>query len=108
QTDYDLTHFDIGHDRARILPLLRQAEQLNPQLRIIATPWSPPAWMKTGDSLIGGRLTDTPPTYHAYAAYLLRFVEAYRDAGVHVDAITVQNEPQNRAPSGYPGTDMPS
>src|SRR5215469_5263770 len=108
QTDYGMRNFSIAHDQAQILPLLRQARALNPQLQIIATPWSPPAWMKTTGTLIGGRLIDDPRIYHAYALYLLKFLEAYRDNGVTVNAITVQNEPQNRTPSGYPGTDMPS
>jgi glucosylceramidase len=108
QADYGLRQFSIAHDQAQILPLLRAARALNPRLRIIATPWSPPAWMKTSGSLIGGRLIADPRVYRAYARYLLRFLEAYRAAGVTVNAITVQNEPQNRSPSGYPGTDMPS
>jgi len=108
QTDYAQQHFSIAHDQAQILPLLRQAEALNPHLQIIASPWSPPAWMKTNGSLIGGRLIDDPRIYRSYALYLLKFVQAYKANGVHVDAITVQNEPQNRTPSGYPGTDMPS
>ena len=108
QTDYAQQHFSIAHDQAQILPLLRQSETLNPRLQIVASPWSPPAWMKTGGSLIGGRLIDDPRIYHSYALYLLKFVQAYRDAGVNVDTITVQNEPQNRTPSGYPGTDLPS
>ena len=106
QTDYRMRHFSIAHDEAEILPLLRWAKRLNPQLQIVATPWSPPAWMKTNDSLIGGRLIDTPQIYHSYALYLTRFIEAYRSQGVTVNAITVQNEPQNREPAGYPGTDM--
>lgn len=108
QTDYQQRHFSIAHDQAQILPLLREAKALNPRLQIIATPWSPPAWMKTGGSLIGGRLIDDPRVYRSYALYLLDFVKAYRANGVEPDAITVQNEPQNRTPSGYPGTDMPS
>jgi len=108
QTDYSLAHFSIAHDQSQILPLLRQAERLNPSLSILASPWSPPAWMKTGDSLVGGRLIDDPRIYRAYAAYLVDFVQAYRANGVRVDQITVQNEPQNRTPSGYPGTDLPS
>ncbi|MGH3180129.1 MAG: hypothetical protein ACRDPF_40430, partial [Streptosporangiaceae bacterium] len=108
QTDFAQQHFSIAHDQAQILPLLRQAEALNPHLQIIASPWSPPAWMKTNGSLIGGRLIDDPHIYRSYALYLLKFVQAYKANGVHVDAITVQNEPQNRTPSGYPGTDMPS
>ncbi|HZC73621.1 MAG TPA: glycoside hydrolase family 30 beta sandwich domain-containing protein [Jatrophihabitans sp.] len=108
QTDYEQQHFSIAHDEAQILPLLRQAKALNPRLQIVASPWSPPAWMKTGGSLVGGRLIDDPRIYHAYALYLLKFIQAYRADGVNVDTITVQNEPQNRTPSGYPGTDMPS
>ncbi|SFB89294.1 glucosylceramidase [Nocardioides terrae] len=107
ETDFALRHFSIGHDEAQILPLLRLARRLNPTLSIVASPWSPPAWMKTGDSLVGGRLIDDPRIYRAYARYLARFVRAYTRAGVPIDYLTVQNEPQNRTPSGYPGTDMP-
>jgi glucosylceramidase len=108
QTDYQQKHFSIRHDQAQILPLLRQAKALNPKLQIVASPWSPPAWMKTNGSLIGGRLIDDPRIYRSYALYLLKFVQAYQANGVTVNTITVQNEPQNRTPSGYPGTDMPS
>jgi glucosylceramidase len=73
----------------------------------MATPWSPPAWMKTSGSLVGGRLIDDPRIYDAYARYLVKFVKAYAAAGVPVDFLSVQNEPQNRHPSGYPGTDLP-
>jgi glucosylceramidase len=107
QTDFALRHFSIAHDTAQILPLLRRAKQLNPRLSVMATPWSPPAWMKDGDSLIGGRLKDDPRVYRAYARYLVKFVEAYTRAGVPIDFLSVQNEPQNRHPSGYPGTDLP-
>jgi glucosylceramidase len=71
QTDFGLRHFSIAHDRAEILPLLRQARALNPNLKIMATPWSPPAWMKTNDSLIGGRFKDDPRVYDAYARYFV-------------------------------------
>jgi glucosylceramidase len=108
ETDYSLRHFSIAHDQQQILPLLRLAKWFNPKLQVNATPWSPPAWMKTGGSLIGGRLIDDPRVYRAYAAYLVKFIQAYRANGVGVDTIAVQNEPQNRTPSGYPGTDMPS
>ncbi|MCY1142459.1 discoidin domain-containing protein [Actinoplanes sp. Pm04-4] len=108
QTDFALRRFSIGHDRAQILPLLRQARRLNPELRVMATPWSPPAWMKTNGSLVGGRLIDSPAVYRAYAAYLVKFVQAYRKEGVPIDTVTIQNEPQNRAPAGYPGMDLPS
>jgi glucosylceramidase len=105
-TDYRMRHFSVQHDRAQILPLLREALRLNPAIKVLGTPWSPPAWMKTSQSLEGGRLIDDPRVYTAYASYLLRFVQAYRRAGVPVYALTLQNEPQNRTPD-YPGTDMP-
>ena len=73
----------------------------------MGTPWSPPAWMKANDSLIGGRMKDDPRVYQAYADYLVKFVQAYEAEGVPVYGLTIQNEPQNRHPSGYPGTDLP-
>jgi glucosylceramidase len=107
RTDFGMTRFSIAHDRAQILPLLRQALALNPQLKVIGSPWSAPAWMKTNQSLIGGRLIDEPRIYAAYARYFVEFVRAYERAGVPVYAVTVQNEPQNRHPNGYPGMDVP-
>ncbi|MCZ4119805.1 discoidin domain-containing protein [Streptomyces sp. H39-S7] len=107
QTDFSLRHFSIAHDQQQILPLLRRAKQLNPQLTVMASPWSPPAWMKDSDSMVGGHLKDDPAVYQAYARYLVKFVQAYAAAGVPVDYLTVQNEPQNRKPHAYPGTDLP-
>jgi glucosylceramidase len=107
ETDYAMEKFSIQHDEAQIIPLLKQAKLLNPNLRIIATPWSPPAWMKTNNSLVGGALKDTPEIYKAYALYFVKFLKAYRAAGVPVSAVSVQNEPQNVAPKGYPGMGMP-
>ncbi|KIF74165.1 glucosylceramidase [Streptomyces sp. 150FB] len=106
QTDFGMRHFSVAHDEKQILPLLRQAEKLNPKLQIVATPWSPPAWMKTGDSMIDGKLIDKPAVYQAYAAYLVKFVKAYAAEGVKVDYLTVQNEPQALNRDNYPGSDM--
>lgn len=107
QTDLTMARFSVAHDEAQILPLLRRALQLNPSLKVMASPWSPPAWMKTGNSLVGGKLKNDPAIFHAYALYLLKFVQAYQGAGVPIYGLTVQNEPQNRTPDAYPGTDMP-
>ena len=108
ETDYDLSEFSIAHDRAEILPLLRQAIRLNPDVTVVATPWSPPAWMKTNGDLVGGRLIDAPQVYETYAQYFVKFVQAYADARVPVHAVTLQNEPQNRNPSEYPGMGLPA
>jgi len=103
-TDYLQQHFSIAHDRTAILPMLRQALKINPHITVMASPWSPPAWMKTGGSLVGGQLIDEPSIYSSYALYLTKFVQAYRHAGVPIHYLSVQ--PQNRTPSGYPGTDL--
>ena len=107
QTDLPMARFSVAHDEAQILPLLRRARELNPALKVIGSPWGQPAWMKANNSVIGGRLKDDPAIYRAYARYLLKFVQAYQAAGVSIYALTVQNEPQNRMPKGYAGTDMP-
>jgi glucosylceramidase len=107
QTDLTMSRFSIAHDEAQILPLLRRARELNPALKVMASPWGQPAWMKANNSIIGGRLKDDPAIFRAYALYLLKFVQAYQAAGVPIYALTVQNEPQNRTPDSYAGTDMP-
>ncbi|MEJ5943742.1 discoidin domain-containing protein [Pseudokineococcus basanitobsidens] len=107
ESDYALEHFSIERDRAAVLPLLREALALQPDMTVVATPWSPPAWMKTSGSLVGGQLRDDQRVYDTYAQYFVRFVEAYAAEGVDVDYVTVQNEPQNRRPDAYPGADVP-
>ena len=67
-TDYSMTKFTIRHDERQILPLLRQALSLNPGIKIVASPWGQPAWMKSNGSLIGGRLINEARIYHAYAS----------------------------------------
>ena len=105
-TDYDMSEFSIAHDRAQILPLLRQARRLNRRLKVMGTPWSPPAWMKQNQSLVGGRIIDEQRIYRALAKYFVKFVRAYRREGVPVHSLTPQNEPQNRFPFEYPGMDL--
>jgi glucosylceramidase len=107
ETDWGLDRFTIEPDRQAMIPMLQEALAINPDLRLIASPWSPPAWMKTGGSLEGGRLLDEARAYETYARYLVRFVEEYRAEGLDIDYLTVQNEPQLRHPDGYPATDMP-
>jgi glucosylceramidase len=103
QTDPDLKHFSIAHDQSYIIPVLREALALNPHLKIVATPWSPPGWMKTSGSMIEGRLL--PSAYGPLAKYFLKFVRAYEAAGVPIYAVTMQNEPLN-IPKDYPGMGM--
>jgi glucosylceramidase len=88
--DPELQHFSIAHDRAYILPVLREARQVKPELFYFSSPWSPPAWMKTGDSLLGGSMRKT--YFDAYAQYFLKFLAGYAEDGVKINAVTVQNE----------------
>ena len=98
-SDYGLTHFSLAADRAPLALVLR-AQKLNSALRVVASPWSAPAWMKTSGSLVGGTLK--PEAYDVYAKYLVRAVREYEAAGVHVSGLTLQNEP-SFSPPGYPG-----
>jgi glucosylceramidase len=83
--------FSIARDQQQILPVLRQALAVNPGIRFMGSPWSPPAWMKTGGSLNGGSLR--ADHYDEYADYLVRSIQAYAQQGVTLSDLTVQNEP---------------
>ena len=100
QTDSTLAHFSIDSNRAYLLPIVQRALAINPRLKIMATPWSPPGWMKTTGSLIQGTLR--PEAYGPLAEYFRRYIEAYRAEGVPIYAVTVQNEPHYEPPN-YPG-----
>jgi glucosylceramidase len=105
QTDTNLSQFSIDHDKAYITPLLKQALQLNSGLKLVASPWSPPAWMKTGGTLLGrngGTLSGD--AYEAYAQYFVKFIQAYQNEGVPVYAVTPQNEPATDPT--YPGMEF--
>lgn len=103
--DPGLKHFSVSHDDSYIFPVIRQALKLNPAITVMASPWSPPAWMKTGDTMNGGRLReDAMPIY---AAYLTRSIEAFATEGVPVKYLTIQNEPLYET-RDYPGTLVPA
>ncbi len=85
-----LAKFSIAHDREYILPTLREASQLNPEMFYFSTPWSPPGWMKAGGTLLGGSMRKE--YFAAYAQYFVRFIKGYRAEGVNVSAVTTQNE----------------
>src|SRR6185312_3693735 len=88
--DPELKDFSIAHDEAYILPTLRQAQQINPEMYYFSAPWSPPGWMKAGGSMLGGSMRKK--YFEAYAQYFVKFIKGYRDAGVKISAVTSQNE----------------
>jgi glucosylceramidase len=100
QTDPTVAHFSLDEDRADKLPALKSALAINPQLKLVASPWSLPGWMKTTGSLIKG--TMRPEFYGSFAEYFRKFVESYGAEGVPIFAVTLQNEPAYE-PTNYPG-----
>ena len=89
--DFSLKHFDIAHDKETILPMLKEAGKVAEDLLLYATPWSPPAWMKTNGKMSkGGKLKKE--CWEVWANYVVRFLQEYEKAGVPVWGVTVQNE----------------
>ena len=98
--DPELRYFSIEPARKYVLPRVREALAINPDLKVMISPWSAPAWMKTSGSLTKGQLK--PEYYPAFAYYLARTVEGFRAEGVPVSMLTIQNEPDFE-PDSYPG-----
>jgi glucosylceramidase len=88
--DPEMKKFSIDHDKAYILPMLREARKQNPELFLFSSPWSPPGWMKPDKTMLGGAMRRT--NFGAYALYFQKFLEGYKAEGVLIDAVTVQNE----------------
>lgn len=93
ESDFTLSRFDLLAGDREVLPLLREILALKPNIKIIATPWSAPRWMKTNQAWVGGKLR--PECYAVYAQYFVKYLLAMRAQGIAVHAITPQNEPQN-------------
>jgi glucosylceramidase len=91
QTDPSLKHFDLGPDKLDVIPVMKQILAINPAIKILGSPWSPPAWMKTNEDTRGGRLK--PEYWGTYAKYLVKYIQGMKAQGINIDAITIQNEP---------------
>lgn len=91
QTDVNMDHFTLDEDRRYVIPVLKEILQINPDIKILGSPWSPPVWMKTNGSSIGGSLKTE--YYSAYAKYFVKYIQEMSAEGITIDAITVQNEP---------------
>lgn len=110
-TDDNLEHFSLKHDEDYILPLLKKALAVNPEILVMLTPWSPPGWMKTSGSMLGSNPETKEPSslrpeaYPAFASYLVKTIEGYQAAGVPIYALSVQNEPLFSPPT-YSGMQM--
>jgi len=110
-SDPNLDHFSLAHDQEYILPLLKKAIALNPDMHVMLTPWSPPGWMKSSGSMLGASPEEKdksslrPEFYPAFANYLVKTIQGYQAAGIPIWALSVQNEPLFTPPT-YSGMQM--
>lgn len=93
QTDPTLANFSLSLDTVDLIPVLKQILTINPQIKIMGSPWSAPVWMKNNGSSIGGNLQSQ--YYSVYAQYFVKYIQAMAAKGIRIDAITPQNEPQH-------------
>lgn len=91
QTDANLANFSLAPDMTNLIPVLKAILAINPNIKIMATPWSPPVWMKDNNSFIGGSLQ--PQYYGVYAQYFVKYIQKMKAEGITIDAICPQNEP---------------
>lgn len=92
--DTELEHFSIDRDMAYIIPVIKEIKEINPDIKFFASPWSPPGWMKTGGSIGGGYMRRK--YLSCYADYFVKYIEAYREQGIDIYAVTPQNEPETQ------------
>ena len=98
--DTSLENFSIERDKSYIIPIIKEILEINPDLTLFASPWSPPAWMKTGGSLGGGYMREK--YLDCYAEYIVKYVKAYAAEGIKISAITPQNEPETQQDGKMP------
>ena len=104
QTDPTLAKFSLAPDQKDLIPVLKEILKINPNLKLLGSPWSPPAWMKTNSATKGGSLK--PEYYDAYAQYFVKYLQGMKAEGIRLDAITIQNEPLH--PGNNPSLLMPA
>jgi len=91
--DFGMQSFSIERDQQMLIPYIRAAQAVQPDLKFFASPWSPPTWLKSPPVYNYGRMKDDPRILQAYGLYLLKFVQAYQAAGIPIIHLHPQNEP---------------
>lgn len=91
--DYDMEHFSIERDYKYLLPYIKEAKEYKPDLKLFASPWSPPTWMKFPKVYNYGTLRMEPEILRAYALYFKKFIDAYKAQGIDIGQVHIQNEP---------------
>lgn len=93
KTDFELKKFSLAQDLNDVVPVLKEILTINPDIKIMGSPWSAPAWMKSHFNVRGGKLR--PECYDVYARYFVRYIQEMKSNGIRIDAVTIQNEPLN-------------
>ncbi|MBN2665285.1 MAG: glucosylceramidase [Bacteroidales bacterium] len=93
ETDYGLEKFSLSQDLKDVIPVMKEILAINPDIKILGSPWSAPVWMKTNNNVRGGQLKKE--CYGVYALYFVKYIQAMHEHGITIDAITIQNEPLN-------------
>ena len=93
ETDPQLTKFNLSQDTLHLIPMIQAALKLNPKLKIMASPWSPPLWMKSNGFSMGGHLLKQ--YYDSYALYFVKYIKAMKAKGITIHSLTMQNEPEH-------------
>lgn len=93
ETDVPLAKFSLAQESADLIPVLKKILAINPKIKIMASPWSPPAWMKTNNNSKGGNLQ--AQYYEVYARYFVKYIQEMKANGISIDAVTLQNEPES-------------
>jgi len=93
ETDFELKKFSLSHDLDDVIPVMKEILRINPAIKIMASPWTAPAWMKVGNNYRGGALK--PECYGVYANYFVKYIQEMKKQGIMIDAVTIQNEPLN-------------
>ena len=91
EQDTGLQHFSLDPELTDLIPVLKEILSINQKLKIMASPWTAPLWMKTNNNAIGGELK--PEYYSVYASYLHKYIVSMAAMGIPIDALTIQNEP---------------
>jgi glucosylceramidase len=101
QTDVNMDKFTLETEKADLIPVLKEILAINPNIKIMGSPWTAPTWMKTNNLFKGGSLK--PEYFDAYAKYFVKYIQAMKAEGISIDAITIQNEPLHpgNTPSMY-------
>ena len=100
ENDLTLEHFSIERDMEYIIPIIKEILEINPDLKLFAAPWTPPAWMKTGNTYFGGYMIEK--YLGCYAEYLIKYIKAYKENGINIYALTIQNEPDHSGAGKMP------